>query len=517
MRPPWRSGPAVLLALIGLAAVTRLVRLGRLPQFLDEGWYISWSWQIASGESLFRPWLSGKGISIVANALVLPWAGGHDLVASRALTVAFSLVTLAGLWALTRRLYDQRTAAVAGLLYVLCPFTLFHDRLFLADPVMSTFLALLMVASVDLARRARVKEAVLAGLALTLVVLAKANGVLLASVPAAAWLAFARPLARAPRALATAYGLAVVLLAVPLAQFLKTTSAVRFAIGNSAVPPLERVAPNLALLGEWLWVWATPPLCALALGAAVVSLARRQAAGLFLAAVALVPLALLVPTATVWYSRYVLFVALPGLVLAARALVDLADVGAVRLGLGAGGRGWLLVAATALALGPSIVQDAALWTDPRRAEMPADDRFQYVDGWPSGYGVRDTVAWAVRERARLPGPGGMTVVVRSHAPLTTVMALRGAFRQDPAVRVEDLPLDQPARARPLLEAWARARPTLLVVSRIDDGRAPSSPESWAGLGASLLAETHKPNGGPCNAIYRLDPPPPGGAGPDARP
>lgn len=507
MRSPWRPAPAVLLALIVLAAATRLFGIDRLPRFLDEGWYISWSWQIASGESPFRPWLSGKGISILANALVLPWAGGHDLVASRVLTVAFSLVTLVGLWALTRRLYDQRTAALAGLLYVLCPFTLFHDRLFLADPVMSTFLALLMVASVDLARRPRVREAVLAGLALTLVVLSKANGVLLAFVPAAAWLAFARPLARAPRALATAYGLAVVLLALPLARFLETTSAVRFAIGNSAVPPLERVAPNLALLGEWLRVWATPPLCALALGAAVVSLARRQAAGLFLAAIAFVPLALLVPTATVWYSRYVLFVALPGLVLAARALAGLADFGATRLGLGTDGRGWLLAAATALALGPSLVQDAALWTDPRRAEMPADDRFQYVDGWPSGYGVRDTVAWAARERARLPG--GMTVVVRSHAPLTTVMALRAAFRHDPAVRVEDLPLDQPVRARPLLEAWARERPTLLVVSRIDDGRAPSSPESWAGLGASLVAETHKPNGAPCDAIYRLDPPPPG--------
>jgi 4-amino-4-deoxy-L-arabinose transferase-like glycosyltransferase len=435
---------------------------------------------------------------------VLPWAGGHDLWASRALTVAFSLVTLAALWALARRLFGEGTATLAALFYVLCPFTLFHDRLFLADPAMSTFVALALLASVRLAETARMREGVLAGLAVMLVVLAKASGVLLLFVPAAAWLAFARPVRRGWTALGAAYLVAGLLLAFPAWYFLRVTSAVRLATGGSEAPSLARAAQNLALLGEWLPSWGTWPLCALAVAGAAAALARRQAAGLLLAAVALVPLALLAPVATVWYPRYVLFVALPGLILAARALVEAVEWVAPRLRLPPRGRAAALVAASALVLAPSVANDLWLWTDPSRARMPAIDRFQYVDGWPSGYGVRDTVALVAAERAR--HREGITVVVWSRALPTTVMALRRANRRDPGVRIEDLPLDEPAQALPLLAAWAREHPTLVVVSVTAGHRQRPSPAAWAPLGATLVAETRKPSGELCDAVYRLAPP-----------
>jgi len=241
---------ATIAGLVLLGAASRLVRLTALPPFLDESWYISWSWKLTSGMSLVRPWLAGKGLPILVNALVLPWARGHDLAASRAVTVAFSLVTLAALFTLARRLYDERTAVVAALFYVACPFTLFHDRLFLADAVLSTFVALALVASLDLAREGRVRDGALSGLALTLGVLSKASGVLLLFVPAAAWLAFARPLRRSWGALATAYAVALLLLALPLWVFLRGTDAVRVSFEGGAASPLDRAGRNLPLVAE---------------------------------------------------------------------------------------------------------------------------------------------------------------------------------------------------------------------------------------------------------------------------
>jgi 4-amino-4-deoxy-L-arabinose transferase-like glycosyltransferase len=493
---------ATLAGLVLLCAVSRLVGLTVLPQFLDETWYISWSWRLTSGMSLVRPWLAGKGLPIFVNALVLPWAHGHDLAASRAVTVAFSLVTLAALFTLARRLYDERTAAVAALFYIACPFTLFLDRLFLADAVLSAFVALALVASCDLARQGRARDGARAGLALTFAVLSKASGALLLFVPAAAWLAFARPLQRSWRALATAYALALVLLALPLWVFLQGTSAVRVALAGSAASPLDRAARNLPLVGEWLWSWGTAPLVTLALVGVVVALARRHAPSLFLAAVAVVPLAALVLTATTWYPRYVHVVAVPALILAAHALVGLVDFALARPKLPAFARAAVLVGATTALLVPALANDFWLWTDPRRARMPAVDRFQYVDGWPSGYGVRETVALVKGERAR--HPEGLTIVVRSRAVPATQMALSVAFRQDPGVRIEDLPLDEPARSLPLLEQWARERPTVVVASLLDGGRRPPS-GAWVSLGVELVAETHKPDGQPCDAVYRVTP------------
>jgi len=190
------------------------------------------------------------------------------------------------------------------------------------------------------------------------------------------------------------------------------------------------------------------------------------------------------------------------LILSAHALVAAVDIVSARRGLSTCGRAVLLGAVATLAVVPAVAIDLRLWTDPSRARMPAIERFQYVEGWPSGYGVRETVARVAEERAS--HPEGLTIVVRSRALPTTVMALSTAFRRDPGVRIEDLPLDEPAKALPLLGAWARERPTLVVVSAIDGGSRPSV-ESWKPLGVELLAETRKPGGQPCDSVYRITP------------
>ena len=497
-----RRERATLAGLVLLGAVSRLVGLTVLPPFLDESWYISWSWKLTSGMSLVRPWLAGKGLPIFLNALVLPWAHGHDLAASRALTVAFSLVTVAALFVLARRLYDGRTAEVAALFYVACPFTLFHDRLFLADAVLSAFAAVALVLSCDLARHRRARDGALVGLALALAALSKASGVLLLFVPAAAWLVFARPLRRSLRALATAYAVALVILAVPFRVFLQGTDAVRVAFEGGAASPFVRLGRNLTLVADWLWTWGTAPLAMLALAGLAIALVRRQAPSLFLAAAALVPLAALVPTATTWYPRYVHFVAVPALILAAHALVSLVDLVLAWREPRALARAAILYAVTALVLVPALANDFRLWTDPRRARMPAVDRFQYIDGWPSGYGARETVTLVEAERAR--HPEGITIVVRSRALPATQMALSVAFRRDAGVRMEDLPLDEPAKSVPLLEQWARERPTIVVASLVDGGVRPPT-EAWGGLDVELLGETRKPDGQPCDVVYRVVP------------
>jgi hypothetical protein len=276
----------------------------------------------------------------------------------------------------------------------------------------------------------------------------------------------------------------------------------RVAFSGPAAPPLDRTVRNLAQVGEWLWVWGTAPLCVLALAGIAAALPRRHAPSLFLVAVALVPIAVLVPTATTWYPRYLHFVAVPALVLAAHALVSLVDLVFARRDLSAFARAAVLGGAAAVVLVPSLANDVRLWTDPARARMPAVDRFQYVSGWPSGYGVRETVERVKEERAR--HPEGLTIVIRSRAMPATQMALSVAFRRDAGVRIEDLPLEEPARTLPLLEEWARERPTVVVATLVDGGpRLPSG--TWGRLGVELVAETHKPDGQPCDAVYRVKP------------
>ena len=234
---------------------------------------------------------------------------------------------------------------------------------------------------------------------------------------------------------------------------------------------------------------------------------RRDRAGLYLAAVGLVPLAFLVVTATFWYPRYILYAAVPGVVLAARGLLDAVGWIGSRLRVPVGpARHALLGAVAALALVPAVRADLWQWKDPSRAPMPGLERLQFVDGWPSGYGVGETVRFVGDELRR--HPGGLTVVVNSRAHLTTRVALGVAFRRAPALRLEDLPLAR-TDVLPLLESWAREHPTLVVVSPVPEGHERPLPGPWAPLGATLALETRKPNGDLCDQVYRLAPPRPG--------
>ncbi len=492
--------------LLAAYAASRLTHLGRLPMFLDESLHISWAMHIANGERLSQPWTHGRLIQVLANSLLFPWVGEAYLWASRCLTAVFGAFTLLATLALARRLYDERTALVAGLFYVACPMTLLYDRLVMADPVMSTFFALSLLASARAAVSGRVRDGLLAAVPAALVFLSKASGVLLLFVPVAAWLAISRPLRRGlPALIASAIAIGG-LVAWPLWRFMEASrSMAERNVGGGASGLAERIPRNLAFVADWFPGCWTLPIVVLGLGGVLLALARRDRPGLYLAAAWLAPMAVLVATATFWYPRYILFAAVPAVVLAARALTEIVDGISSRQRRPTGNaRHAILATALVASLLPALGVDRWLWQDPTRAAMPSMERFQFVEGWPSGYGVDQTVRFVRDELAR--HPQGLTVVVHSRAHLTTRVALGVALRRANGVRFEDLPLER-RDALPLLERWVRERPTLVVVSPLSDGRERPSAESWAPLRAELAIETHKPNGELCDQVYRLAPPP----------
>jgi hypothetical protein len=125
---------------------------------------------------------------------------------------------------------------------------------------------------------------------------------------------------------------------------------------------------------------------------------------------------------------------------------------------------------------------------------------QFIYGWPSGYGVRETVEFVALELER--HPEGIILVMNTRSRPTTRFALNVTYRHEPRLDRRDLPL-QDARALPLLEKWAHERPTILVVSQMRGGLARPSPDAWAHLGGGLALETRKPNGDLCDQVYRL--------------
>jgi len=212
---------------------------------------------------------------------------------------------------------------LAAVLYALCPFTLFYNRMALLDGLLAACGAGALYFALRLARGARGRDALALGLCLGAAMLTKIFAVDMLLLPLLAVVA-ARPAQRRAvrrRALlAAALGLAplaALLLTPQGAGLLSATHAHAHAAGFVAT-----VGRQVVTWGAALWLYLTPPVLLLALPG-LWSIRRRRAAlviGPWALLGGLPPV--LVPGAFL-APRYFLYSAVPILVLAAYGLVAL--------------------------------------------------------------------------------------------------------------------------------------------------------------------------------------------------
>jgi len=281
--------------------------------------------------------------------------------------------------------------------------------------------------------------------------------------------------------LALAYAVCLIVVAAPALYFFRHTTQFEAKAAHD-FEPLALARENLALAFEWLWGWWTPPLCVAGAAGALLALRRRGGRERLLALAVLVPIVPYVLLAYDWFPRYILLASPPFLLLAARALtLGTARLRAPRLALA------IVVAA---ALVPALRFDALLLSDPAVAPIPGLDGFQYVWGWPSGYGWDEALRLLDRERAA--HPEGLMVLGDQSGRGAGRWALRAHFVNDPQVQVEMMDVTDPGVLR-MLDESARARPTFVILSK-----PLPVPE-----GAQLTAILRKPNGDVAGWLYRL--------------
>jgi len=486
-----RPRAAAAFALLALAFVAvRAYHLTVLPIFIDESLHLFWSQRVREEPGFERPLRDGKPLQALVTSLTVP--GAEDpLWAGRLTSVFVGALGMWAAWRIGRRLFDERTGWAAALLYFACPFTFFYDRMALSDVYLSTFAALTLLASIVVVRDPTPIGGFGLGLALAGCVMSKVPGLMLFALPAAAVLLLPPRRPGLWRALAVAYAVAAVLAAYPAWYFLAHSSQVRKAAGvEEEVEVAHLLLDNAGDAVRWLWSYWTWPLVIAGLLGLALGVLRRRGPELLLAAASLVPVAVFVSFSFYWYPRYILFATIPFLVLAARVLALLAETAAVR------SPSWMLAPLLALALIPAIRFDAALLEDPATAPLPKLERFQYVDGFSSGYGTAEAVAWIRGQLAARPGET-ITVAAQTPGRRTLFLGLRAYFMDEP--RVEVLWIDPlAAPGREMLLERAREHPTYLVTSSKDEAG-----QRFDALGALRLARWRKPNGVLAGELYQV--------------
>src|SRR3990167_344188 len=121
--------------------VTRLINLDILPVFVDEAIYVRWSQVMRAEPTLrFLPLSDGKQPLFMWSTIPFLKLVSDPLIAGRFVSVFAGFGSLVGIGTLALLLFsDPFIALFSSLIYAIIPFTMFFDRMALADSLLAMF------------------------------------------------------------------------------------------------------------------------------------------------------------------------------------------------------------------------------------------------------------------------------------------------------------------------------------------------------------------------------------------
>lgn len=405
---------------------SRLINLTNLPIFTDEAIYIRWA-QIANKDANWRfiSLTDGKQPLFVWGVMVLLRFVSDPLAAGRIVSVIAGFFSMIGIGLLGRELFkNERIGIFSSVLYILYPFALLYDRMALMDSMTAMFYIWSLYFAVLLVRTLRLDVALILGMILGGGLLTKSIGLISIYLLPSTLILFDFNKKNRKKRFFKWLGLS--LIAVVLSQIYynvlrlspwfnmirQKDNTFIFSMQEWLKQPYRFFHGNIWGQSKWVLSYSTPALAILYIFAfpALLSLAifsywrpdsnnlllifwfifplyflwraRNQREKLLLYLWFVAPFTGLAVFGKVLYPRFVLFMTMPLIVLAAWTLDFLWQKVNYKK---------LLVACYLLLVTYPIYFSAKILFSIVTAPITRIDRDQYINDWPSGWGIRETV------------------------------------------------------------------------------------------------------------------------------
>ncbi len=397
----WRWLFVSVLLLGGLYLVTRLTNLTLLPIFTDEAIYIRWS-QIGAQDANWRfiSLVDGKQPLFTWIMMVLlKIIQGDPLYIGRFVSVLAGFGSTIGTAFLAYELFRKKSIAIwASIFYIVSPFTLLYDRMALYDSLVAMLSIWNLYLATLLIKKVRLDVALLLGMTLGLGMLNKTSGFLsLYMLPVTLFLFDWKKDGRWKR---FRMWIALFIVAAILSQVLYSVLRLSpflhiVTVKNSLfvytwqewmTQPFRFVEGNLRGMFDWTWQYLSVPVV-FVIGAGFF-VRRVTKEHILLLLWWFLPFIALAAFGKVLYPRFILFMVMPLLVLAA--------VACDRIFINIRNR-FIAIVLVLFLFVPSLNADYYLLTNPASAPIPHADTGQYVNDWPAGGGVKESVAYLTKQ------------------------------------------------------------------------------------------------------------------------
>ncbi|HOX96127.1 MAG TPA: glycosyltransferase family 39 protein [Candidatus Woesebacteria bacterium] len=368
----------------------RLSQLNKIPVFVDEAIYVRWSQIIKNEPNLrFIPQTDGKQPFFMWATVPFFKISSDPLVAGRLVSVVAGFGSLVGIALLAFLLFGNvLVAALTALVYSALPYTVFFDRMALADSLLAMFGVWSLVFSIFFAKTRRLDYAMLLGFALGGGMLTKSPAIFFYVWLVVSILCFTpfKQLKLRDLGSLTLGLLAAIIISQAMYAILRLGPAFEmigarnqdylFTWKEVLGHPLSPLIGNLKTTANWLWLLFTPSI----LVAIILSFfpKKTRLPGLFLCLVALIPLIGQAAIAKVYTSRYALFAVYP--------LIPLCGLGLSWL---ISRKGILIKLSPIILLVVPVIISYFCVFNPERAPLSFDMRNGYLEEWTAGWGQKE--------------------------------------------------------------------------------------------------------------------------------
>ena len=491
----WKKTILIGAVIFIVAFALRLYNLTIIPIFGDEAIYIRWSQVMRADSSLrFLPLSDGKQPLFMWSVIPLLKVFSDPLFAGRAVSVVSGVLTFLGVFVLTYILFRSKKASlIAAGIYALSPFSVFFDRLALADSMLTTFGVWTLVFAVLTVRTMRLDFAMLAGFALGGALLTKSPSIFFAILLPTAWILseFPKTMSSLLRHMAKLVILTLVTLLIGYAMYNILRLGTNFhmidirnqdyvyGLRHLLEAPLNPFVSHIKQIFAYFLILGPYSLIALFALGVYSGFKKNLRATLILLLWALVPIAAAAEYSKTMTARYV-YSSLPFLV----AISSASFVGAKN------NLKNIAYVVLIFFLLHSFVFDFKLLKDPSSAPLPRSERSGYLEEWTSGTGISEVSKFLRQEYLANPS---QKIVVGTEGYFGTLPDGLQVYLNDlPEIIVigAGQPIWNPPRS--LIESKMAGNKTYLVVNST---RYFGNPEKEGLILVAVYPKAVKPDGG----------------------
>jgi len=387
----------VIVAIALVTFITRIINLDSIPIFTDEAIYIRWA-QIGLADPAHRFISLTDGKQPLFTWLMYPFLRIFldPLVAGRFVSVLAGVFASVGIYILGRKLFDKKIGIICAVLYIITPFVYVYDRLALMDSLLAALSIWSLYLAIHLVQKPRLDIALLLGITAGLGMLTKSSAQFaLILLPVSLVLFHWKNTDRSIRLFKWIAG---IILSIFIAQLMynllrlspwfyiieQKNHVFILSFNEFFKQPFQYFFSNLSGMTIMLLQYLTIPLIVIILIGFISGIFQRDKKIVLLFFWFLIPFLILAGFGKIIFPRFMLFMVMPLLVIAADFIGMLLKHSQKYK--------WILPLIIVSLTYPLYVT-VTLMVAPVDASIPHVDRNQLFDDWPSGFGVKSVIAY----------------------------------------------------------------------------------------------------------------------------